>query len=302
MDQAWGNILADPNLKNYAAQEGITWTYITELAPWMGGFYERLIRLIKQSLKKTLGRGCVTKSQMHTLLTEVEAVVNSRPLVYVGADWEDGVILTPAHFLSLNVLRELPTQEEPLDDPDFVSKIGSAERIVQIWSKGQKALNQFWKVWRDVYLLSLGERTQSHLKAPRVQLELHPTVGDVVQIKDKLPRGFWRVGLIEELIRSKDGQVRAAKLRLRRGKVLQRALNQLYPLECRGQVEKPRQVRDSTSIQPSPDSAPVPLAQDSAVMQFSGRPVRLAARKAREAIKTAASGVSRQARESDIGF
>ena len=74
------------DVQNYASSVGIKWNFIVELAPWMGGFYERLMGLVKKALRKTLGRKLVTLIKMQTLLKEVEAVLNSRPLVYVGED------------------------------------------------------------------------------------------------------------------------------------------------------------------------------------------------------------------------
>ena len=66
---------------NYLSKQGIQWKLIVELAPWMGGFYERLVGLTKRALRKTVGKKCLTEKQLSTVLTEVEAVVNSRPLV-----------------------------------------------------------------------------------------------------------------------------------------------------------------------------------------------------------------------------
>ena len=72
----------------------------------MGGVCERLLRIVKSGLHKTLGRGRVCTNQLTTLQIEVEAVVNTRALVYVGADVDDYLSLTPAdrsplaaHFL-----------------------------------------------------------------------------------------------------------------------------------------------------------------------------------------------------------
>ena len=59
------------------------------LAPWQGSFYERLIGMVKQSLRK-VGKKRYTLDQLVTLLTEIEAVVNSRPLTYVYGDFELG--------------------------------------------------------------------------------------------------------------------------------------------------------------------------------------------------------------------
>ena len=65
----------------------------------MGGFYERLVGLVKQALRKSIGKICLNVVQLETILTEIEAVINSRPLVYVGTDLKSGFALTPGDFL-----------------------------------------------------------------------------------------------------------------------------------------------------------------------------------------------------------
>ena len=70
-----------------------------ELASWMGGFYERLVGIVKGALKKSIGKICLTEKKLETFLAEAEAVINSRPLVYVGEDFGSGFSLTPADFL-----------------------------------------------------------------------------------------------------------------------------------------------------------------------------------------------------------
>ena len=124
------------------------------------------------------------------------------------------------------------TEDEQPQDPDFVERLSSAQKLLETWKKGQKHLNTFWKLWFDEYVLSLRERMQKHLKAPRVQSKAPPTKGDVVLLKESSPRGTWKLGMIEELITSKDNEVRAATVRTASGKLLNRPLNFLYPLEC----------------------------------------------------------------------
>ena len=70
-------------VQDFLSNRGIKWTLIVELAPWMGGFYERLVGITKRVLRKTLGADCLTLVQLYTVLTEAEAVVNSRPLIGV---------------------------------------------------------------------------------------------------------------------------------------------------------------------------------------------------------------------------
>ena len=75
---------------------------------WIGGFYERLVGISKMALRKAIGKTCLTMLQLQTFLTETEAIINSRPLVYLGEDLNDSTALTPSHFLS-------PNNRYPLD-------------------------------------------------------------------------------------------------------------------------------------------------------------------------------------------
>ena len=83
---------------SYVAAEGIKWNFTTALAPWQGDFYERLVGMVKRCFRKATGRKHFTLEQLVTLLTEIEAILNSRPLTYVYEDFESGFTLTPSHF------------------------------------------------------------------------------------------------------------------------------------------------------------------------------------------------------------
>ena len=53
----------------------------------------------------------------------------------------------------------------------------------------------------------LKERSQNKLKEARVLSSFTSNVGDVVLIKDGLPRGRWRMGRIHELIKSRNRNI-----------------------------------------------------------------------------------------------
>ena len=196
-----------------------------------GGFYERLVGLVKRALRKTISRKLLTYFQLETILKEVVETVNARPLVYVSDDINSSITLTSAHFLTVNPNTGIPELEYNSNDPDYNPYESTAEKLLQVWKKGQRLLNAFWKTWRDEYLLSLRERTQSKLKSGRVQSEFSVNIGDVVSLKEDVPRGCWRLGKATRFIPSLDGNVRSAAVLLSSGRTVRRPLNLLYPVE-----------------------------------------------------------------------
>ena len=67
----------------------------------MGGFWERLIRSVKRSLRKSIGKRKLNYEELNTILVEVEAIIISRPLAYVLDD-QGGIsdILSPSHLIN----------------------------------------------------------------------------------------------------------------------------------------------------------------------------------------------------------
>ena len=87
---------------DYLSKQGIKWKLVVELAPWMGGFYETLVRLTKRALRKIIGKKYLTEYRLNTILVEVEAIVYSWPLVYVGDNIKSSYVLTPSDFVLTN--------------------------------------------------------------------------------------------------------------------------------------------------------------------------------------------------------
>ena len=85
-----------PRLKQQIVAKGVTWKFITALAPWQGGMWERLIRSTKRCLIKVIGRSLLTYAELSTLLVEVECILKSRPLTYIYDD-QDGVSYLLTH-------------------------------------------------------------------------------------------------------------------------------------------------------------------------------------------------------------
>ena len=70
-------------MQAYFASKNITWKFLLEKEPWQGGCFERLIRIVKRTLKKILGNAFLSYEELQTVVTDVECTANSRPITYV---------------------------------------------------------------------------------------------------------------------------------------------------------------------------------------------------------------------------
>ena len=140
--------------------------------------------------------------------------------------------------------------------------MNSAETLIAGWKKGLKHLEKCWQVWRNEYLSSLREITQTKLKSPRVQTPTAAKVGHIVLIKDNLLRGFWRIGRITELISSRDQHIRTAKVLLPSKTIIGRPLNLFYPIEFseKEEVEDEQKQKDQPVTSAGGRSQPRRLA------------------------------------------
>ena len=89
-DNAKGFVAAKDHLLKLFGPDGPEWRYIAPRAPWWGGWWEILIKSVKSSLKRSLGRRSLTRVELETTLHEIESCVNSRPLTFVGDELDYG--------------------------------------------------------------------------------------------------------------------------------------------------------------------------------------------------------------------
>ena len=102
------------------SKQGVQWQFIPKRAPWYGGWWEQLVGMTKSTIKKVLGRAHVSLVTLQTLVTEVEAVLNDCPLIYITPDIEDADPLTPSHLLCGRRITSLPhasIEDDEVKDP-----------------------------------------------------------------------------------------------------------------------------------------------------------------------------------------
>ena len=119
-----------------------------EKAPWSSGFYERLLKSVKTPLKKLFAKAMLDAEQLTTILAEIEAQLNSRPLTYLGADPDDYSVITPAQILIGRNLQACPTKDSRVSEQ-------TSRALTKGFQYHQKLVNGFWKQWHAEYLISL---------------------------------------------------------------------------------------------------------------------------------------------------
>ena len=150
---------------------------------------ERLVGSVKRYFKKSLGKTLLPFPDIVTMVTEVEAALNSRPLTYLYPDIEDNPPLTLAHFLCGYRLTTLPNlvQDKEDVDPLFIPPSAQAS-----WSGKQELsrriklyeslMTTFWARWRREYLLNLRDFHHQPLKGRLARKDSSVKIGDVVLI------------------------------------------------------------------------------------------------------------------------
>jgi hypothetical protein len=133
-----------------------------------------------------------------TLMAEVTATINSRPIATVSADIDEPVPLSPSVLLTM--------KQKPLLAPPgvFVREDLYARKR---WRRVQYLADQFWLRWKREYLQNLPSRPKWH------ERERNLVDGDVVLVKDRdLHCNEWSMARVTESIKSEDGEVRKAKV------------------------------------------------------------------------------------------
>lgn len=178
-------------------QRGVKWTFNPPHGAHHGGIWERLIRMVKRILQSVTSQQCLDDEGLQTVMCEIEAILNSRPLTTVSDDPNDLESLTPNHLLHLKVQPVLP--------PGLFLKEDLYVR--RRWRQVQYIADLFWKRWIKEYLPLL----QMRQKWARVKRNFQQ--GDIVLVADATaPRGSWILARVTETFPDSKGLVRSVRL------------------------------------------------------------------------------------------
>lgn len=190
-------LIKDPELLMYVAETGMNWHFNPPSGPSFGGLWEAGVKSVKYHLKRLVGNNTFTFEEMATLLRQIEACLNSRPLCAISNDVNDVEYLTPGHFIMGCA---------PITVPE-VSLLDENVSTLSRWKLVQLIYQQFWKYWYSEYLSKLQQR-QKWLK-----LKENVKVGQLVLLReDNVPPCKWPIAKIIEVYPGDDNQVRVVKI------------------------------------------------------------------------------------------
>lgn len=196
--------------------EGTQWHFTPPYSPNFGGLWEAGVKSVKQHLRKILTKN-LTFEEFNTVLAQIEACLNSRPLTPINTDVDlidDIQVLTPGHFLFGEALITVPDRDYTTANMNHLSR----------WQHCQRLVQGFWKRWQTEYLSRLNQRTRWLKRTKEFE------VGDIVLLKNEnMPPSKWALARIVKKHPGQDGINRVYTVR-HNSKLTQRSLANLCAL------------------------------------------------------------------------
>lgn len=198
----------------YATSQNIKFKFIPPYSPHFGGLWEAGIKSCKHHLLRSTGNAHLTYEEYSTVLTQIEAILNSRPLSPLSTHPDDYLPLSPGHFL---VGRPLTAPASPDFQDVPVLRLDRYQRLEQI-------RQHFWTRWAKEYVSEL----QTRGKWRENKCHLRPNTLVVIK-EDNSPPLKWSLGRIIATVPGRDGISRVADIRTAAG-VIRRAFTKICPL------------------------------------------------------------------------
>ncbi|XP_074114130.1 uncharacterized protein LOC141537182 [Cotesia typhae] len=185
-------------LQRLLTNNGTNWRFNPPGALHMGGKWEAAVKSVKRHLQSSISETSFTFEDFSTLLAQVEAVLNSRPLSALSDDPEDLSALTPGHFIRGAALNSIP---EPSLTSVNESRPSQFQRI-------QERFQQFWNRWSAECLSAHQSISKWRYQQDDIKL------GSLVLITDeRLPPSKWPLARVIQLHPGKDGLTRVVTLK-----------------------------------------------------------------------------------------
>ena len=200
------NLLSSSEFEEKFRTASISHKTIPVYAAWYGVVWERMIKTVKECFAKVIGRYTPSHSEFVTVLSDVQKVLNNRPLTYRSKENEVDII-TPNHFLVGRPIPSLLFRDLNLDPEwEYYDDYSSVLSKTIEWR--DSVFRDFKDKWLKEYLLNLREKDRASYYPPKVW-----NVGEISLLK--LPnkaKAFWPLVRVLETYPDKDQVVRSVKV------------------------------------------------------------------------------------------
>lgn len=201
-------------------------------APWFGGLWERNIGSVKHHFKRTIGDRTLSYEEMTTVLSQIEACLNSRPLCPINENSDDINPLTPGHFLIGSAITA----------PITPALVEIKENRLSRWQLCERLKQDFWRNWSNEYIANLQRRTKWQ------DIENNLKIGDLVLMKDEInPPLRWPLARITNVFNGKDGLTRVVEVTTGTKKY-KRAIGKLSKLPIESNEENNRVEKSTENV------------------------------------------------------
>ncbi|XP_014216417.1 uncharacterized protein LOC106645145 [Copidosoma floridanum] len=198
----------------FKADREIVWHFNPPLSPHFGRLQEVAVKSFKHHFKRVLKDQLLTYEQITTLVSEIEAILNSRPLCSLSADPNDPLTISAGHILIGRPFTVLPDHDLTLI-PD---------NRLTTWRFITKARQSFWQRWHKEYLSELQKRQKWQGSNGKIE------IGSVVILMDpNLPCSRWPLGVVIETFPGNDDVARVVSVKTANG-IFKRNITRLCPL------------------------------------------------------------------------
>ena len=237
------NFLSSSDFEERFRTASISHKTIPVYAAWYGAVWERMIKTVKECFAKVIGRYTPSHSEFITVLSDVEKVLNNRPLTYRSQENEVDII-TPNHFLVGRPIKSLLLGDKNVNpeleyyDEDYSDVLS---RTIE-WR--DSVFREFNNRWLKEYLLSLREKDRASYCPPREW-----KVGEIALFR--LPnraKAFWPLVRILETFPDENNVIRTVHIPKPDHSKSTVNVNHLSSLELYSELDRPRVVARDSNI------------------------------------------------------
>ena len=184
------------SLSTYLLSQRIQWSCIPD---HFGGLWEGAVKAAKFYLKRIAGPIKFSISELNTVMCQIKAILNSRPLCSINCHASDGIqSLTPAHFLIGRPITAYPE-----------TTIDTTHTLLRRWTMCQAIIHHFWERLSHEYLHQL--QKLSKWKLPTDNLR----VNDIVFIRENSAfTCHWPIAMVDQVYPGRDNLVRVVRLKV----------------------------------------------------------------------------------------